>query len=110
MIDVFLDFEALNRLSSVERSDTVLLALLSEFYADMGRIEGWSLRSLSERIDSMRYQRTALSREREKPIKAGGRGAAGQGRNYAGDGAQRPVRARFDCGDLNCVQDKVLSS
>ncbi|MFM9882910.1 MAG: hypothetical protein ACKVQT_07780 [Burkholderiales bacterium] len=81
-----------------------------ELYADMCRIEGRSLRSLSERNDSMRYQRTALSREQAKPVKAGGRSAAGQGRNYAGDGAQRPERAWIDCGDLNGGQDKALPS
>ncbi len=32
-----------------------------EFYAEMCRIEGWSVRTLRERIDSMLYERTALS-------------------------------------------------
>jgi hypothetical protein len=31
-----------------------------EFYAEMCRIEGWSVRTLRERIDSMLYERTAL--------------------------------------------------
>jgi predicted nuclease of restriction endonuclease-like (RecB) superfamily len=35
--------------------------LQREFYAEMCRIEGWSVRTLSERIDSMLYERTALS-------------------------------------------------
>jgi hypothetical protein len=29
-----------------------------EFYAEMSRIEGWSVRTLRERIDSMLYERT----------------------------------------------------
>ncbi|WP_339374113.1 DUF1016 N-terminal domain-containing protein [Pelagibaculum spongiae] len=39
-----------------------------EFYAQMCRIEGWSVRGLAERIDSMLYQRTALSKKPEKLI------------------------------------------
>lgn len=35
--------------------------LQREFYAEMCRLEGWSVRTLSERIDSMLYERTALS-------------------------------------------------
>jgi predicted nuclease of restriction endonuclease-like (RecB) superfamily len=34
-----------------------------DFYAEMCRIERWSVRTLSARIDSMLYQRTALSRQ-----------------------------------------------
>ena len=34
-----------------------------EFYAEMCRIEGWSVRTLRERIDSMLYERTALSKQ-----------------------------------------------
>jgi predicted nuclease of restriction endonuclease-like (RecB) superfamily len=34
-----------------------------EFYAEMCRIEGWSVRTLRERVDSMLYQRTALSKQ-----------------------------------------------
>ena len=37
--------------------------LQREFYAEMCRIEGWSVRTLSERIDSMLYERTALSKK-----------------------------------------------
>jgi hypothetical protein len=36
-----------------------------EFYAEMCRIEGWSVRTLRERIDSMLYERTALSKHPE---------------------------------------------
>lgn len=34
-----------------------------DFYAEMCRIEGWSTRVLAERIDSMLYERTALSKQ-----------------------------------------------
>jgi predicted nuclease of restriction endonuclease-like (RecB) superfamily len=38
------------------------------FYAEMSRVEGWSTRDLAERIDSMLYERTALSKKPEKLI------------------------------------------
>ena len=34
-----------------------------EFYAEMCRIEGWNVRTLHERIDSMLYERTALAKQ-----------------------------------------------
>ena len=34
-----------------------------EFYAEMSRVEGWSVRTLRDRIDSMLYERTALSKK-----------------------------------------------
>jgi len=37
--------------------------LQREFYAEMCRIEGWSVRTLRQRIDSMLYERTALSKK-----------------------------------------------
>jgi predicted nuclease of restriction endonuclease-like (RecB) superfamily len=40
-----------------------------EFYAEMCRIEGWSVRTLRERIDSMLYERTALSRQPDELVK-----------------------------------------
>jgi predicted nuclease of restriction endonuclease-like (RecB) superfamily len=40
-----------------------------EFYAEMCRIEGWSVRTLHERIDSMLYERTALSRKPDDLIR-----------------------------------------
>lgn len=43
--------------------------LQREFYAQMCRIEHWSVRELASRIDSMLYQRTALSKKPEKLIK-----------------------------------------
>jgi len=35
------------------------------FYAEMCRIEGWSTRSLADKIDGMLYERTALSKKPE---------------------------------------------
>jgi DUF1016 N-terminal domain len=40
-----------------------------EFYAEMCRIEGWSVRTLRERIDSMLYERTALSKQPDALIR-----------------------------------------
>jgi predicted nuclease of restriction endonuclease-like (RecB) superfamily len=40
-----------------------------EFYAEMSRVEGWSVRTLRERIDSMLYERTALSKQPEGLIR-----------------------------------------
>ena len=37
--------------------------LQREYYAEMCRVERWSVRTLRERIDSMLYERTALSRK-----------------------------------------------
>ena len=40
--------------------------LQRDFYAEMCRMEGWSVRTLRGRIDSMLYERTALSRKPEE--------------------------------------------
>lgn len=40
-----------------------------EFYAEMCRVEGWSVRTLRERIDSMLYERTALSKQPDELVK-----------------------------------------
>jgi predicted nuclease of restriction endonuclease-like (RecB) superfamily len=40
--------------------------LKREFYAEMCRIEGWSTRTLDKKIQSMLFERTALSRRPEK--------------------------------------------
>ncbi len=42
--------------------------LKRDFYAEMCRIERWSTRTLQERIQSMLYERTALSKKPEKLI------------------------------------------
>ena len=39
-----------------------------ESYAEMSRIEGWSVRTLHERIQSMLYERTALSKQPDELI------------------------------------------
>jgi len=43
--------------------------LQREFYAEMCRIERWSVRTLRRQIDSMLYERTALSRKPEELIR-----------------------------------------
>ena len=42
--------------------------LKREFYAEMCRLEHWSVRQLKERIKSMLYERTAISKKPEKTI------------------------------------------
>ncbi len=42
--------------------------LQRDFYAEMCRIERWSVRTLRERIDSMLYERTALSKKPDELI------------------------------------------
>lgn len=44
-------------------------SLKRDFYAEMCRMEGWSTRTLQKKIDSMLYERTALSRKPEELIK-----------------------------------------
>ena len=43
--------------------------LQKEFYSEMCRIEGWSVRTLRKKIDSMLYERTALSKKPEELAK-----------------------------------------
>ncbi len=43
--------------------------LQREFYAEMSRIEGWSVRTLRKRIDSMLYERTAVSKQPDTLIR-----------------------------------------
>lgn len=43
--------------------------LQRDFYAEMSRIEGWSVRTLRERIASMLYERTALSKKPDELIR-----------------------------------------
>lgn len=40
-----------------------------DFYAEMCRLEGWSTRTLRERVDSMLYERTALSKQPDEFIR-----------------------------------------
>ncbi len=44
-------------------------SLQREFYAEMCRVERWSVRTLRKKIDSMLYERTALSRKPESLIR-----------------------------------------
>lgn len=39
--------------------------LAREFYAEMCRVENWSVRTLREKIDSMLFERTAISKKPE---------------------------------------------
>ncbi len=43
--------------------------LKRDFYAELCRIERWSVRTLRERIDSMLYERTALSKKPDQVIR-----------------------------------------
>jgi len=45
-------------------------ALAREFYAEMCRVEQWSVRTLRQKINGMLYQRTALSRNTETVIRS----------------------------------------
>jgi predicted nuclease of restriction endonuclease-like (RecB) superfamily len=45
--------------------------LQREFYAEMCRLERWSVRALRSRVDSMLYERTALSQQPEELIEQG---------------------------------------
>ena len=44
-------------------------SLKIEFYAQMSIVQNWGVRTLRERIDSMLYERTALSKQPEELIK-----------------------------------------
>lgn len=44
-------------------------SLKRDFYIEMARLEGWSARQLQERIKSMLYERTAISRKPEETIR-----------------------------------------
>ncbi|MHB1179895.1 MAG: DUF1016 N-terminal domain-containing protein [Daejeonella sp.] len=43
--------------------------LQREFYAEMCRIENWSVKTLSKKIDGMLYERTAVSKKPDQLIK-----------------------------------------
>jgi len=43
--------------------------LKRDFYAELCRVHGWSTRELAQKIDSMLYERTALSRKPEQLIR-----------------------------------------
>jgi predicted nuclease of restriction endonuclease-like (RecB) superfamily len=43
--------------------------LQRDFYAEMCRIERWSVRTLRQKIDSMLYERTALSKKPDELVR-----------------------------------------
>jgi len=43
--------------------------LQRDFYAEMCRVEGWSVRTLRQKVDSMLYERTAISKKPEELIR-----------------------------------------
>ena len=43
--------------------------LQRDFYAEMCKVERWSVRTLRQKVDSMLYERTALSKKPEKLIR-----------------------------------------
>lgn len=49
---------------------TIEDALKREFYIEMCRVEGWSVRTLRKKIDAMLYERTALSKKPEEVARA----------------------------------------
>jgi predicted nuclease of restriction endonuclease-like (RecB) superfamily len=73
-VEAFPDFEIVSALMR-QLSWTHFLSLIylkdplqRDFYAEMCRIEQWSTRTLRERIQSMLYERTAISKKPEKLI------------------------------------------
>ncbi len=73
--EVFPDFEILQtlcaKLSWSHFKDIVYIkdSLKREFYAEMARVEAWSVRTLREKIDGMLYERTAISKKPDEVIK-----------------------------------------
>ncbi len=43
--------------------------LQRDFYTEMCRVEGWSVHTLRQKIDSMLYERTAISKKPENLIR-----------------------------------------
>ena len=43
--------------------------LQRDFYAEICRVERWSVRTLRKKIDGMLYERTAISKKPEKLVK-----------------------------------------
>ncbi len=54
--------------------------LQRDFYAEMCRVERWSVRTLRQKVDSMLYERTALSKKPEKLIRQELDALRGEGR------------------------------
>lgn len=74
MADAFPDLEIVNALRA-QLSWTHLRSLVviedpikRDFYTKMAKLEGWSTRQLTERIKSMMFERTAISKKPEQTI------------------------------------------
>ncbi len=74
-VETFPDFQIISTLSGelswshIKELIYVKKDLKREFYLQMCRIEHWSVRRLRERINSMLFERTAISRKPAKLIK-----------------------------------------
>ena len=74
--DVFSDIEIVSTLSRQlgwsHFKEIIYLKedLQRDFYAEMCRVERWSVRTLREKIDSMLYERTAISKKPEEVARA----------------------------------------
>ena len=74
--DVFYDIEIVSTLSRQlgwsHFKEIIYLKedLQRDFYAEMCRVERWSVRTLREKIDSMLYERTAISKKPEEVARA----------------------------------------
>lgn len=72
---LFSDFQIVSTLSrQLSWSHFVLLCVLDDslkrsFYAEMCRMNTWSVRTLQSQIDSMLYERTAISKKSEEQIR-----------------------------------------
>lgn len=73
--ELYPQFEIVQTLSAqLSWSHIVLLLSLSDelkrsFYAELARLEAWSVRTLVARIDSQLYERTAISKKPEETIR-----------------------------------------
>lgn len=71
----FPDFEIVNTLcaklswSHLRLLSSIDDSLKRDFYIEVTQLEKWSFRQLKERVDSMLYERTALSRKPEETIR-----------------------------------------
>ena len=76
--------------------------LKRDFYIEMGRQEHWSVRQLQERIGSMLFERTAISKKTEGDHCAGAATDAAGRAAVTGYGFSRSVFAEFSgaCGQL----------
>lgn len=74
-VEIFPDLEKVNTLCSelswshLRIMGSIEDPLKRDFYIELAQLERWSVRQLQERIDSMLYERTALSRKPEDTIR-----------------------------------------